>query len=296
MDDEHLTEDLGNRGHKANSISNLNGSKRMITEMHPGQHKAIIPLKMWQENQQRRQQRGTMPITTDRRVREYLLTGVGFCWECFEWDRRQAGLRGVMGSRNPYYRCATVQDEYKVRRKRRDENRLESLSTIGLQMHEDETIDSLIERHQSSLPKEILENQITDQVTRLKIPEGWYETILAYYLDDVGMVRFELGGYNLRKELSRQRELFRLGHITQVEYEQAVHRIERELHRMKPSTQSDARQIAPLLKDFLAIWSQMNLTERRAILKTIYVGIYFDSGSSLRKALLKSPFDKLLEN
>jgi len=108
------------------------------------------------------------------------------------------------------------------------------------------------------------------------------------------MIRFELEGYNLRQELSRQRELFRLGHIAQVEYEQAINRIERELHKLQPSTQSEASKITPLFKDFPAIWSQMNLTERRAILKTIYVGIYFDSGSSLRKALLQSPFDKLL--
>jgi hypothetical protein len=38
----------------------------------------------------------------------------------------------------------------------------------------------------------------------------------------------------------------------------------------------------------------MNLTERRAILQTMFTGLYFDADGQLRKASANSPFDRLL--
>jgi hypothetical protein len=73
----------------------------------------------------------------------------------------------------------------------------------------------------------------------LDIATVWHGLILAYYLNDKGMSEFELEGYNLRQELTRQRELFKRGHITQAEYEQAFLYIDRQLQRLQPSAQPE---------------------------------------------------------
>jgi hypothetical protein len=108
------------------------------------------------------------------------------------------------------------------------------------------------------------------------------------------MSEFEMQGYNMRQELARQRALFRQGHITQAEYEEAYLRINRYLQQFKPSAHPDAKEAIPLLKDFAGIWHKMNLTERRAILQTMFTGLYFDAEGQLRKASANSPFDRLL--
>lgn len=81
--------------------------------------------------------------------------------------------------------------------------------------------NELRDRHRFSLRQVILADQATHLIEVLVIPEEWYELILAYYLSDHGMSEFELRSHNLRQELSRQRELFKRGHITQAKYEQA---------------------------------------------------------------------------
>jgi hypothetical protein len=99
----------------------------------------------------------------------------------------------------------------------------------------------------------------------------------------------------LRQELTRQRELFKRGHISQAEYEQAYLFIDRQLQRLKPSAQPEARGIIPLLEGCSALWQQMTLTERRAILQAMFAGLYFDAKNQLRKVAAHDPFDELLE-
>lgn len=111
----------------------------------------------------------------------------------------------------------------------------------------------LISRHRSLLRQMGMEEQVNQIVEQLIIPKEWHELILAYYLNDKGMSEFELRSLNLRQELTRRRELFKRGHITQAEYEQAYLFIDRQLQRLQPSAQPEARQIPPLLKDFGAI-------------------------------------------
>ena len=77
--------------------------------------------------------------------------------------------------------------------------------------------------------------------------------------------------------MTRQWELFKCDPITQAEYEQAYLYIDRQLQRMKPSAQAEAREIVPLLKDFRPLWQQMTLTERRAMMQAIFAGLYLDA-------------------
>jgi hypothetical protein len=94
--------------------------------------------------------------------------------------------------------------------------------------------------------------------------------------------------------LTRQRELFKRGHITQAEYEQAFLFIDRQLQRLQPSAQPEARGIIPLLGDFGALWQRMTLTERRAILQAMCAVLYFVAQNHLRKVAANEPFDRML--
>ena len=295
MDDDQLPGITAmERGRKAQRI-NPNGSKRAIIELNTGQHQALISVALWQSNQQLRKRKFKTPVNQGNPTREYLLTGVGCCWECHAWDGRKASLRGATGVGSyTYYRCATLHDLYKTRRKRKPEEADPTLPAVGLTAGPGGMGSELPDRHKANLRTEILEEQINQLVENMVIPEDWYEGILAYYLSDDGMSEFEMQGYNMRQELARQRALFRQGHITQAEYEEAYLRINRYLQQFKPSARPEAREVIPLLQDFAGIWRKMNLAERRAILQTMFTGLYFDAEGQLRKASANSPFDRLL--
>jgi hypothetical protein len=49
-----------------------------------------------------------------------------------------------------------------------------------------------------------------------------------------------------------------------------------------------------LLENFGALWQQMILTERRAILQAMFAGLYFDALNYLCKVAAHDPFDRLL--
>lgn len=129
---------------------------------------------------------------------------------------------------------------------------------------------------------------------RLNLTFVRLQSCLHDLLCDQGMSEFELRSFNLRQELTRQRELYKRGHITQAEYEQAFLHIDRQLQRLQPSSQPEVRDVASNLKDLGALWRQMTLTERRAILRSIFAGLYFDSQCQLRKVYARSPFDVML--
>jgi site-specific DNA recombinase len=269
-------------------------TQRSIIEMHPGRHQGILPLSLWQANQQERKNRSGSMRPNGRPMHEYLLSGVGFCWECHDWDGRQAALHGLTGNGYQYYRCATIQGEYKTRHQGKPKVFAATLDALQMDASEQKGKRGLITRHRSTLQQNRMEEYITRMMEGLVIPDEWIELILAYYLSDQGMSEFELRSFNLRQELTRQRELFKRGHITQAEYDQAFYQLDRQLQQLKPSAQPETEQVVPLFKDFRELWQQMTLTERRAILQAIFTGLYFDAECQLKKMLARSPFDRLL--
>lgn len=122
---------------------------------------------------------------------------------------------------------------------------------VSLQMgaSEQEARLELISRHRSLLRQMGMEEQVNQIVEQLIIPKEWYELILAYYLNDKGMSEFELRSFNLRQELTRQRELFKRGHITQAEYEGlSVYRP--PVKTSQPWALPEARQITLFARGF----------------------------------------------
>jgi hypothetical protein len=205
---EHLT---GNASKKKVKKSPDGMTRRSITEMHPGRHQGIVPLSLWQANQQERKNRGNTPRPAGRPLHEYILSGVGYCWECHTWDGRQAVLHGLMSNGYQYYRCSTMQGEYTTRSKPNPKVVNTVLNSLRMDASAQKAKLDLISRHRSLLRQKEMEEQVNQIVGQLIILDEWHELILAYYLNDKGMSEFELEGYNLRQELTRQRELFKRG-------------------------------------------------------------------------------------
>lgn len=70
---------------------------------------------LWEANMQMRKGKSNMKATTHTPRPEYLLTGIGRCWVCYEHGKIKSGFCGVRGGSGiAYYRCATVRDRGKV--------------------------------------------------------------------------------------------------------------------------------------------------------------------------------------
>jgi hypothetical protein len=66
------------------------------------------------------------------------------------------------------------------------------------------------------------------------------------------------------------------------------------LETYQPSSQPEAREIVAMLKNFPKIWADCNVTERKKLLKVIFLSIYFDPTSNIRLILAHEPFNRLL--
>ena len=139
-----------------------------------------------------------------------------------------------------------------------------------------------------------MEDQVHQIMMRFIIPQEWYEMIAAYYLSDHGMADFERESYNLRQELTRFRDMYTSGYLTQAQFQERAMLITRELQSMQVTAKPEAQVILPLLTDFKSIWSKATSVEQRGLLKKMFVALYFDAEAVLHQALANAPFDQLV--
>ncbi len=262
--------------------------RRTPKDFVPGNHEPLYPFDVWKANQQLRRSKKRVLVVAGQPKRVYLLSGTGRCHVCYENDHREVALRGsINGSGKPVYRCAALIDRAILRRK--------NGAGVDISLESDEAFQTLMDKHDHfAIPGDLVERQAVDLVKRLQIPPEWHERILAYYLSDEGMSEFERKGYGLRKEIERVRELFLAGHIDRLEFNQEALRIGEQLKSLKPAARPEAVRILPLLKDWPSIWEKMNGLERKAIIGTMFGGLYFEKQGILQRASLYPPFDCLL--
>jgi hypothetical protein len=117
--------------------------------------------------------------------------------------------------------------------------------------------------------------------------------IYAYYFHDNGLAEFERETYNLRKELERLQRLFTSGYLNQAQFEERAVDITRRLKEHQPASHPEVKGITPMLKDFKSTWKLLSLSEKKALLKVMFVALYFDQGGKVRKVLANTPFDTL---
>jgi len=108
------------------------------------------------------------------------------------------------------------------------------------------------------------------------------------------MAEFERESYNLRQELNRAKELYSNGFISLPDFQEKALTIGKNLETYQPTSQPEAREIMGLLKEFPKIWATFNMTERKKLLKVMFLSIYFDPTSKIRLILAHEPFDRLL--
>lgn len=259
-----------------------------------GVHEPLYPVELWKRNMQRRQAKANTPTKeTTRHKGAYLLSGIGRCWVCYQHGFHQVGLRGSQGgSQNQYYRCAVMLDKQKSGSKK--DALCSVIDQAGIQSMEDENWRELVEAHSTYLKAEKAEEEINKLLATFTIPDAWYEEIAAYYLTDDGMAEFERESYNLRQELNRAKELYSNGFISLAQFQEKALTIGKNLETYQPTMQPEAREVVPLLKDFSKVWAQLNITERKRLLKVMFLSLYFDPASKIRLALAHEPFDRLL--
>lgn len=275
---------------KPNSLPLAN--KRVPQQLTEGVHTPLYAKALWESNMQLRKAKSNMKATTHTPRPEYLLTGIGRCWVCYEHGKIKAGFCGVRGGSGiSYYRCATVRDRGKIMQAKRTE---EAVYTDTRPVEPNHHWESLLEAHQGNWKAENVEGEIDRLVGKLVIPEKWHDMIYAYYLHDNGLAEFERETYNLRKELERLQRLFTGGYINQAQFEERAVDITRRMKEHQPASQPEVKEVYSLLKDFNATWKLFSLSEKKALLKVIFVALYFDQDGLIRKAMVNNPFDRMI--
>jgi DNA invertase Pin-like site-specific DNA recombinase len=275
-------------------IKNTVQNRRQPEKLQRGLHEPLYPYEIWEANLRLRHAKGTTPTTGEKSVSGYLLKGVGRCFECYAWDRRRASLRGSNnGSGKATYRCATVHERHKALQVGQEVGGI--LQNTSLQIHPDDGFVELIEQHtHTSLPAPKLEAQIDRLIENFSIPTEWYDHILGYFYSNDGLSEFQRKSYNLHAEMKNLIDLRRKGLIDQAQFDGEFDHLSGEIQKLKPSQQPGAPEIIQLLTNFRALWQKLTITERNALLKIMFDGLYFDSNCVLRKVSARGPFDQLL--
>ncbi len=270
-------------------------NKRTPQVLTQGVHEPLYSVDTWKRNMQKREAKSHAPVTAaTRNKREYLLSGIGRCWVCYEHGYHKAGLRGSQGgSGNQYYRCGLMHERRKNNSRQEIFERV--IAAEGIQAVNNSDWQQLVEAHTTNLKSERAEEQIHQLVTRIVIPEAWYDMIAAYYLSDHGMADFERESFNLRQELNRAKELYLNGFINLAQFQEKALTIGKSLETYQPAAQPEVHEVLGLLKDFPKIWSSCNITERRRLLKVMFLSVYFDASSTIRLAFAHDPFNRMLQ-
>jgi hypothetical protein len=266
--------------------------KRAPQVLVAGQHEALYPYELWKSNQQLRKSKGKTPVTnTGKPVHQYLLSGCGFCWECWAWQAsgKLVSLRGTQGgSGNRYYRCSTLHEKYIVRRKSK-----KPCNAAGLTAQP--VAPELLERHGPHLRMELLDDQVVQLLEKMIIPREWYDWIVAFFISEQGMPYFERETYNLTVQLERLRTMYLNGHLDEADFHSRSLDIRRELDVLRPSARPEAGEILPLLENLPLLWKQMIDHERRALVRIMFRALLFDREGRLRHVMAHAPFDRWVE-
>lgn len=263
-------------------------SRRKAESFVEGRHEPLYPMEVFLQNLQIRAGKSHTPTSSNNARRTYLLTGIGKCYECYCADNYHRGvsLRGVTGKKYSYYRCATLQENYCKRQR--------SINVPGQYSAERDDLDELISRHHL-LPVAKVETEVQTLIDKIRLPEAWFEMILAYVITKFGLTDFQRERYNLASTRERLINLYARKKIGYYEFEEMDSRLQAQIDRLSPVYAPEAQKALPLLRDFPALWQQMLPIERRAVLKTMFSALYFDGQGCLRKVVPQPAFEDLIK-
>ena len=277
---------MNNCGNLSKLNQKRNFSRRKAEYYSEGRHKPLYGIELFYQNQQIRLSKNHTSASASKNNRIYILSGIARCFECWEKNPQHpnVNLRGVTGKNHIYYRCAAQQESY-------SKNKKADASLCPLTPPE-ERVDLFLSH--KSLPAIKLEEEIQKLLIQIQIPEEWMEIILSYVVTKYGMTDYERNNFNLSTELDRLQKLYTWGDLSEADYVEQSIRIKGEIENLKPSHDIAAKRAIPLLVDFPKLWKELLAIEQKAILKTIFAGLFFDAQGNLRKIILQPLFREMI--
>lgn len=267
-------------------------NRRIPEKTYTGNHQGLYPYELWEQNQSIRTSKKKVPTNSSKSSRTYLLRGIAQCWECLPYTKsdRTVSLRGsINGSGKAIYRCASLHGREKDR-----ESKLH-LTQFNMIAQSDEHAPNLRALHPKPvLPADLLEKQVEDLILNMRIPEEWFEIILAYVASDEGLSEYKRKKYNLSTEFKKFKDLYSHGDIDTAEYTAKKMQISTELANLQPSSNPDLYHIIPVIKDFPALWQMLSQEGKHVLLRVIFERIYFDGNGRIREIRAHAPFDAIL--
>ena len=268
-------------------------NRRIPLQLIKGRHEAIIPFELWQQNQIIRQSKSRTSTSNGQPKRINPYTSVARCWECYSHDGSIASLRGSTGStdRRGYGRCGRCQDAYRQRKRHArptDDSLLASLDLAAEPIGRE-----LADRHRN-IPLDKIELGFASLIDRLVIPTDWHDLIIAYFLNDEGLVEYKRQTYDYQQELESVKDRHANGMLGRAQAIQKISQINAQLRRLQPSAHPSAAVLIPLLQDFSRLWRQLEPIEQRGLLTAMFTGVFFDAQGQMQLILANDPFDSLL--
>lgn len=266
----------------------IEGNSREVLELFSGLHEPLISFETWKAIQSLRKQKGSTPVTANKAIRVYPLTGVARCWECFRELNQEFTLRGSMGGKGiRYYRCAYTHDR-SSKRKPKTAPRLEGINPVVNSRNH-----ALVNKHRT-LRADRLEAQVNQLVSKMLLPHSLDIWIAAYYVSQDGMAEFERAGYGYRQDLKKVQKLYLADQIDQPEFERRTRILQEKLNASLPTAHPDAARVRAEYRSFANVWRQLDDGQKRTLLDIMFAGLYFDRDGKLIRAVAYEPFREVM--
>ncbi len=209
----------------------------------PGRHMPAVDAELWERAQEQLRRRAAQRETTKTTDRIYPLRKILHCAVCGR------GLRGhtIKGARR-----------YRDPSKDYGENCPEA----------------------QSIPASMLEDQIGNYLSRMKLPLDWKQKVMARLNDGRSRNDVEADRMKLKGQLDRAKHLFMLGDIDEAEYRADKVRIEKAIAELPTalSGERDLNEAARLLENFAEIWQKATDAERLRLLHAAINKAYVRGG------------------
>jgi site-specific DNA recombinase len=212
-------------------------------EWFPGKHEAAIEAETWERAQEQLRQRAVNREGTKLSDRTYPLRKLLRCAVCGR------GLRGQISH--------------------------------GVRRYRDPSLDYGENCPEvASISAEVLEGQIGEYLSRMKLPMDWKEKVMARLTGERSRDASESSRSRLMARLERTKKLFQFGDLTEEEYRKEKSQIEKAIAELPAAIvpERDLSEAARLLENFGEIWTKATDPERLRLLQASINRAYVKGG------------------
>jgi len=218
---------------------------------HPGKHEPIVSEELWRKCEEVRRLHHSRPRTYSSKLRTYTFAGLLRCAVCGGTMTAE-----TLSNKMPYYRCYARQ---------------KGLACTA---------------PQTRIREDVLAQQMTQIISRLKLPDDWRERVLALLQDGDEAEKIKAECARLQEKLRRLRRAWIEVEIDEPHYREEKGKTERCLANLViPNGVVKIEEAAQLLSDMSLTWEAASAEERRAMLGFMFEAIYCDPAEKRLVAL-----------